>query len=292
MTGDELKALLAASTTKIVNITETVTIGTLDHIDLDGHEVVSTADPMFSVSGNNWSIRNGKVWSLDGVTIDLISTSLGLVSGVWLATERTDKPVVQCVGSGQCYDTMFQACELSKPPGMSVPIVNVSVDADFYNSNVWDKIRFQTNGGPTAPCVVMETLSKTSWIYGNRFSNINAEIPNAGVFRFGGCYGTILDNITVYDTQLSGNITADLVWFGYASIPGLRCINTTVRNYARLAGTLNPGLFDVNIYQHYTPSILLEHISATGTLLRVQCPPEATRIEVQDFKTPWRNSYS
>lgn len=291
MTVDQLKTILAASTSKVVEITDTVVVGTLDHLDLDGRELRSTADPMFCVFGNNWSIRNGKIHALDGVTVDIVSTSLGLVSGVWLASERADKPVVQCVGTGQCYDTMFHACELSHPPSMTVPLLYVSVEADTYNSNVWDKIRFQTNGSPAAPCVIVETSSQTSWIYANRFSNINGEIPNAGLFRFGGCYGTILDNITVYDTNLSGNITEDLIWFGLASTPGLRCIHTTVRNYTRLAGVLDTGKFDVNIFQHYTTTILLEQINATGTSLRVQCPPTSTRVGVQDFLQPWRNYY-
>lgn len=290
MTVDDLKASLAASTTRRVNIGETVEVGDFDHLDLDGHDLRSTADPMFSVRAEHWSIRNGKIVAETGVTIDINKSTMGLVSGV-LAQSRL-KEVVRCVGQSSCFDTLFQSCQLMAGPNMAVPIVTVSVNGALFSSNTFRNIRFQTkgnSGAPIVPVVIMECVNPTKWIYGNRFTDINAEMPNAGLFRFGACSGTVIDNVTIYDANIAGSIIDDIIWFGRASVPGLNCIRTTVRNYNRIAGSLDTGKYDLHFAGHYSDGVLLEQIYGAGTSLRVKTIRRADRIEVQDFNSFWVN---
>lgn len=290
MTVDELKEILANSISKIVNITTTVEVGDFDHLDLDGHEVQSTADPMFRINGSHWSIRNGKIRATAGIVIDIIKSTLGHVSGVSLKVGQRDKEVVRCIGGNSCNDTLFECCELAHVRNMEVPIVNISLNGPFYNSNSWNQIRFQTTGSPAASCVIMECLTADNWLYNNSFTNINGEQPNSGLIHCKSCYGTNMENIGVYDTHLSDNIIDDILWFGKSAAPGLNCKRTTLRNYVRVSGILDQDKYDINIYGHFSDGMLLEQISGVGSRLRVKCPLSATRIEVQEFNDPWRNA--
>lgn len=287
MTVDELRALLESSTDDIVNISETVFVADGNHIDLDGRTIFSTADPAIAVDGKRWSIRNGRFRADGGVCIDLVKASIGHVSGMFLESGSPDKEIVRCIGDGQCYDTLFQACELAHSPNMTVPIVRVSVDGNYYNSNSWQNIRFQTNGAPQAPCVVLECNAGT-WLWANSFRDINGERPNAGLIHCRGCSGTILENVVVYDTHLgNGSVSDDVLFFGRVS-GKLKCDRTTIRNYSRLEGNLDAGKYDINMADHYSTAYL-EQISGTSSRLRVICRVATTRVNVQDFRTIWEN---
>lgn len=287
MTVDELMAIKSKKN-KTINIKETVVIGDRDHLNLDGCEIISDADPGFIISGAHWSLQNGKIRTTNGVTIDIEGSTVGRVSSMFLESARPDKEIVRCIGNSYSYDTLFQACELASVPGMAVPMVKVSVDGSFYNSNTWDSIRFQSNGSPTAPAVLLECNIGGTWLFGNCFSHINGEQPNAGLIHCRTCSGTVIQNAVIYDAHRSNGVTDTLLYFGKTEA-GLRCIHTTVRNYARLSGTLSSDKYDINLEQHYSTTGLLEQISAIGSSLRVRCPARTIRIGVQDFNDPWLN---
>ena len=105
------------------------------------------------------------------------------------------------------YDTHFIGGEWVKPQGMTVLHIMVATNGPFFNANSVSRCRFQTNGAPLSPCVLLSCTLTNNWLYGNTFSNINFEIPNAGAIHLHSCFAHSLQDIQIFDADLFGPIS-------------------------------------------------------------------------------------
>lgn len=233
----------------VIKLDDTILISDYSALDLKEKTIESTADPVIQVQGRHWSLRNGKVRSTAGHVLDIIGSANGLVSNTHLSTTMKSKAVVRCVGQNQCYDTHFVGGELEKPQGMLTPIVEVLVSGPFFNANSFQNLRIQTNGIPQAPCVKLSCAHSANWLYGNAFSNINFEIPNAGAIHLESTFSTTMINLQMFDCDLYGPITNHLIQLGRISTSHLKCKMTKLLTYFRLSGVMGANVYDI-----YAPS--------------------------------------
>lgn len=278
----QLNALIIADTTGTIQIDENVLVTHNDVLNLQGKSVEIDADPAVSINGAHWSILPGKLRAMSGVLFDCLSASSGLMLNVWATGLLRGKELFRCVGGNQCYDLNVIGGEWAKPQDMTTPIINVDVNGPFFNRNVWQGLRFQTNGRPVAPVIHLRCSHTANWVYGNSFRDINFEIPNAGAIHMESCFGTQLQQITVFDADLFGPITDDLIKVT-KRINGLRSRSTSVDGYFRLSGVLNSGVVDINIQDaaHYAPTLsvrMIDGIDGAGIKLRVPTYIDRTLI--------------
>ena len=273
MNVSKLNRIISGSSKKEIQLGETLIISNNDVLDLRGKIVQSIADPVFQIRGSYWTIMNGKLRAMNGVLFDCINSSSGLILNVWATGIRRTKELFRCVGSNSCYDTNVIGGEWAKPQSMLTPIVNIDVNGPFYNSNRWSGIRFQTNGIPQAPVMFMRCSHLTNWIYGNTIEHINFEIPNAGAIHMEGVFNTRLQQINIFDADLFGPITDDIIRI--QKNLGLKSRNTVIDGYMRLSGTMNNGKYDISIPDsvHYQPNLKITSVDGIdGALLRAALP--------------------
>lgn len=274
-----LKALLQSDTSGTITVNETVYIGDMDCLDLDGKTVNSNADPAVQIQGRYWTIRSGKLRAQNGILFECVSSACGLIENVWATGWLKSKELFRCVGAGACYDTNVIGGEWAKPADMLTPIIRVEVNGPTYNRNTWQGLRMQTNGRPQAPVIKLACMHSANWIYANVIRDINFEIPNAGAVHLESTFQTVLDGIHVFDADLYGAITDDLVKVG-KSPNGLKSKSTTVRNYTRLSGALSAGKVDINIGDvgHYNNNLIVEMVDGIdGAGLKVRLPEWVTQ---------------
>lgn len=279
MTVAQLMVLLDSDTTGTVTVNETVYVGDLNVLDLRGKTVKSTADPAFQIQGRWWTIRGGKVQATAGVLFECVSSSSGLMANVFASGLLRGKELFRCIGSNGCYDTNVIGGEWAKPADMLTPIIRVEVNGPTYNRNTWQGLRLQTNGRPQAPAIKLACTHSANWIYANVIRDINFEIPNAGAIHLESCFQTVLDGIHVFDADLFGPITDDLVKVG-KSTNGLKSKSTTLRQYMRLSGSLSEGKVDITIGDvgHYNNNLIVEMVDGIdGAGLKVRLPEWATQ---------------
>lgn len=279
MNVGQLMMLLDADTSGTVTVDETVYIADLNVLDLGGKTVKITADPAIQIQGRYWSIRGGKLQATAGVLFECVSSSSGLIANVFASGLMRGKELFRCIGGNGCYDTNVIGGEWAKPADMLAPIIRVEVNGPTYNRNTWQGLRFQTNGRPQAPSVKLACTHSANWIYSNAFRDINFEIPNAGAIHLESCFQTTMDGIHVFDADMYGAITDDLVKVG-KSPNGLKSKSTTVRNYTRLSGALSAGKVDINIGDvgHYNNNLIVEMVDGIdGAGLKVRLPEWVTQ---------------
>lgn len=270
-----VNALIAADTTGTIAIDENIRIGHNDVLQLNGKTLEITADPAITIQGSRWSILTGKLRAMNGALFDCVSSSSGLMLNVWATGLLRAKELFRCNGNNSCYDLNVIGGEWTKPQDMTTPIISVNVNGPFFNRNLWQGIRFQTNGRPTAPVIKLACAHDGNWVYGNAFRDINFEIPNAGAVHLESCFGTQLQQITVFDADLFGPITDDLVKVTKRPT-GLKSRNTSVNGYFRLSGSLNAGKVDINIPDavHYSPTLAVTMVDGIdGAQVAVRLPP-------------------
>jgi len=256
MTSKQLQALIDAETTNTLTISETVLIQDRSSINLRELNVVSSADPVFSIQGKHWMVQSGKVTATNGVLFDCINSQSGMVHNVFMSGFFKSKALFQCMNNNSCYDTHFIGGEWAKPQGMTVPHIMVATNGPFFNANSVSRCRFQTNGIPASPCILLSCTLTNNWLYGNTFSNINYEIPNAGAIHLHSCFGHSLQDIQIFDADLFGPITDHLIKLTRSSSTSLRSNQTRLHGYFRLSGTINDGIYDI-----FAPST--DHVSDT-----------------------------
>lgn len=249
MTSKQLQALIDAETTNTLTISETVLIQDRSSINFRELNVISSADPVFSIQGKHWMVQSGKATATNGVLFDCINSQSGLVQNVFMSGFFKSKALFQCMNNSSCYDTHFIGGEWAKPQGMTVPHIMVAVNGPFFNANSVSRCRFQTNGAPLSPCVLLSCTLTNNWLYGNTFSNINFEIPNAGAIHLHSCFGHSLQDIQIFDADLFGSITDHIIKLTRSSSTSLRSNQTRLLGYFRLSGALEEGVFDI-----YAPS--------------------------------------
>jgi len=275
----QLTMLLDSDTTGTVTVDETIVIGDLNVLDLRGKTVKVTADPAISIQGRWWTIRGGKVQATAGVLFECVNSSSGLLANVFASGLMRGKELFRCIGGNGCYDTTVIGGEWAKPADMLTPIIRIEVNGPTYNRNTWQGLRIQTNGRPQAPAIKLACTHSANWIYSNVIRDINFEIPNAGAVHLESCFQTVLDGIHVFDADLFGPITDDVVKVG-KSVSGLKSKSTTIRNYTRLSGSLNEGKADLNIGDtgHYNSNLIVEMVDGIdGAGLKVRLPEWTTQ---------------
>lgn len=241
----DLQRLIDSSLLDSIQVEETIVISDRSYLDLKGLEVVSSADPVFTIQGRHWMIQAGKVKSTSGVIFDCISSQSGMVLNTFFTGSLRAKPLFQCLDGNSCYDTHFIGGEWQKPQGMLSPIVSVEVDGPYFNNNSWSRCRFQTNGMPESPCVKLTCTKKNNWIYGNSFQQINFEIPNGGAIHLHSCFGHTIQDVQMFDADLFGTITNHLIYLTRSSATSLRSTQTRIHGYFRLSGVLDEGVYDI-----------------------------------------------
>lgn len=274
MTIAQLNRYMTSVGTQSVTIRETVLVSDNDVLNLNGRTLELYADPAIIIDGAHWTIKCGKLRAMVGVLFECIGSSSGLILNVWAAGLLRGKELFRCIGTNQCYDTHVIGGEWERPQGMIVPTVNVAVSGPFYNANRWTSLRFQTNGMPAAPVFKLVCTHDANWLYGNTIEYINFEIPNAGAIHLESCFGTSLRQIEVFDADLFGPITDDLIKVTKRST-GLRSRNTSLRGYFRLSGTRNANVVDINIPStvHYQPALEIGNVDGIdGALVAVIVP--------------------
>lgn len=245
MNTKDLQALINSETTDTLTINETADISDRSTLNLHSKRIISSADPVFRISGRHWTIQGGHVTASQGTLFDCLSSQSGLSINMFYSGFLKSKPLFQCLGSSACYDTHFIGGEWAKPQGMSTPHILVATSGPFFNNNSWSRCRFQTNGIPQAPCVSLACTLSNNWIYGNAFQNINFEIPNAGAIHLYSCFGHSLQDIQVYDADLFGPITDHLIKLTRSNPQSLRTTQTRLQGYFRLSGLLNESVYDI-----------------------------------------------
>lgn len=269
----QVQRIVNTTPTQKITIEENIIIGSNDVLDLHGKTLEIIADPAITIQGMHWTVMNGKLRAMTGVLFDCVGSSSGLILNVWAAGLLRSKELFRCIGTNQCYDTNVIGGEWEKPQSMTTPIVNVDVSGPFYNSNRWTGIRFQTNGMPAAPVMSFRCSHLANWIYGNTVDHINFEIPNAGAIHMQGVFNTSLRQINIFDADLFGPITDDIIRVTKGA--GLKSRNTEINGYMRLSGTMNPGKYDINIPDsvHYTPNLRVVGVDGIdGALLTTVLP--------------------
>ncbi len=283
LTVTQVNTLIDADTTGTVTLNDGVLIGDLDFLNLRNKTIEIVADPAITIQGQHWTIIGGKLRAMSGVLFECISSNAGLMANVWATGLLRSKELFRCLGTNGCYDTTVIGGEWAKPADMLSPIVRVEVSGPFYNRNKWNSIRFQTNGRPQAPVVKLTCTNSANWIYGNSVSDINFEIPNAGAVHLESCFGTELSGMNMFDCNLFGPITDDLIRVGkYAT--GLKSKMTTIRHYLRLSGALNEGIVDINAVDagNYQPSLIVDMVDGiAGAGLKVKLPEWVNQRAVQ-----------
>jgi hypothetical protein len=268
-----LNALVVADNTGTVAVNENVVVGHNDVLDPKGKTIEITSDPAVTLNGAHWSILPGKLRAMNGILFDCVSASSGLMLNVWATGLLRGKELFRCIGDNSCYDLSVLGGEWTKPQDMTTPIVDVNVNGPYFNRNLWQGIRFQTNGRPVAPVVSMKCANVANWIYGNTFRDINFEIPNAGAIHLESVFGTIMQQIAIFDANLFGSITDDLIKVTKRG-NGLRSRSTLIDGYFRLSGILDEGKMDINIPDsvHYTPTLsvrMVDGIDGANVTLNV-----------------------
>lgn len=275
----QLTVLIDSDTTGTITVDEPVYINDLNVLDLKSKTVRITTDPAVVIQGRWWVIQGGKLQATAGVLFDCLSSSSGLMLNVFASGLLRGKELFRCVGGSACYDTNVIGGEWAKPADMLSPIVRVEVTGATYNRNTWQGVRMQTNGRPQAPVIKLSCLHSANWIYSNVIRDVNFEIPNAGAIHLESCFQTVLDGIHVFDANLFGPITDDLVKVS-KSANGLKSKSTTIKNYMRLSGALNEGKVDINVTDagHYNHNLIVEMVEGIdGVGLKVRVPEWAAQ---------------
>jgi hypothetical protein len=152
-------------------------------------------------------------------------------------------------------------------------MISVNVSGTFFNANSISKMRFQTNGRPSAPVIRIVTSITSTWLYGNTIADINFEVATAGAVVLGSCYGTTLQNIQIYDAHLYAPISNHLVSFTREIPTALRSASTSITGYIRPSGTMPADKYDLHIpsTEHYGGSVYINSVcSPPGSSNRVK----------------------
>lgn len=274
MRVQQLNRYITSVTSDVVRINETIEIGDHDVLQLGHRTLELAADPGIQINGSHWTIIGGKFRAVGGVLFDCIRSSMGLMLNVFAAGVFKSKELFRCEGTNSCYDTNIIGGEWAKPQDMTTPIVSVNVSGPFYNSNRWEGLRFQTNGRPAASVMKLVCSHNANWIYGNTIDHINFEIPNAGAIHLESCFNTSLRQINIFDADLFGPITDDIIKVTKRST-GLKSKGTEINGYLRLSGALNSDKVDINIQDaaHYAKTLSVRMVDGIdGAQLKVKLP--------------------
>ena len=273
ITIGQLKDLIRDDKTGTVFLTDTVHVRHLDHINLGGTTLISSADPAFIIQGTHWSLADGKLVATNGVAFECVFSSVGVIRNLYCSSRNNTKSLFRCMGASSAYDTHIEGGEWEQSPSMTVPIIHVEVDKEYFNINSFSKIRFQTNGTPSAPVIKLATLSPSHWLIGNSFSDLNFEIATAGAIHLFSCAGTSMTNIQMFDSHI-GSMTDHCIKVGRRNMSSLRSRGTSIRGYLRLGGSLPTQFSDIYAPEdmHYGNSFNVSNVGGNASFRTTIAP--------------------
>lgn len=251
--------------------TDPVSVGVVDWLGEDGS--VLDGDVIFD------GVTRGRVQQLKmfGKT-----TLLNLSRSVFDQTHLSGQ--VRYVGDGEYVgDNLFRACELSQAPGSPEPIIWFTATHGEVNENSFLRCRFQTNGSPQAPAIILEHVTSQSYMYGNTFRDCSFELASAGGIHLFGAFGTVIDKPAFYDAVAYSDHPILL----HKRPAGSQTKHTTINSYMRASGSLNSGVYDIRQWDaHSTRIEQYANVQATGNRISLNNFPSIvdgvhpTQVEV------------
>ena len=248
-----------------VFVADPLIVDSPSYIDLNGYKLSSSASAVFRFVAGAWDVflENGELVAQNGHVFDVEYLSNSTIQRTTAQTWKADKSVWR-QDDGQAYDVLVQGGHWKGKAGMTEPIVYIS--RGHFNTNTFQRLRFTNNASITPPNVPVIYLQKQeqNWYYQNVFRDMNFEQPNAGAVHAYGIFGTLFENLGVYDTGPAGLIT-DHLWMVDASTTGLKSVDTTFKNVTRVGnGQAVSGIHDIHIEGHYSKSLIVDNCGGSS----------------------------
>lgn len=166
----------------------------------------------------------------------------------WLWSNTTSGSILEQSTADNYIRVTVDDCNLLRPGGSTVPAWNVVNSIGGANCNVWRNLIVDNDSSVpcTAPFFHLESTASGNYCYDNRFEDLCGERNTGGIIRALSVRNLFVDNVTDYDA--TANYTADMVKVGKSVTGGsLPSANVIVTGCGRRGGTLDPGVYDVNL---------------------------------------------
>ena len=147
---------------------------------------------------------------------------------------------------GTLIEGYFSYCDLSS--GGTAPTAaafNLTDSGGAFNATVFEKCVCTFQNAATAYFFNWVCTNSGSFSYGNSFRDVVFEQCSAGAIFAQGHFGTVVDNVGLWDGSTIGNSTADLIHFGKYST-GLSSRGISIRGGTRENSTLGGSFYDIS----------------------------------------------
>lgn len=140
-------------------------------------------------------------------------------------------------------DNIWLNFEMQHVAGASVSPFVLYGTTGANNANTWQRGRVTYSSGTTPFFVVENDVAPgNNYAYDNEWRGITAEVCPGGVIALKGCFGSVLDHVSLWD---SGTMANDAVFVG-ASASGTGSVATTIIDYGRRSTPLG-GHYDIKL---------------------------------------------
>lgn len=198
--------------------------------------------------GNNFTLRDVTLRATTGgghVIRCAHSTSFLSVRGVDLRQDNLDKSVLWFddtagTAGGSFIDNHFENCDTWHKSDATVATWHLRGGA--INRNRWVSTRCTYSGNYVW---WIESTASGSYASQNLIEGVTSEVNNGGLIKLLGCRVTKIANVGIYDLQVKGPTTRDLIVIGSTPVTKLPSGQIVVETVTRHGGTLGAGLFDV-----------------------------------------------
>lgn len=233
--------------------------------------IASSSSNILHLSADGTTLRNLSLYSdaTGGHTIQQTGNmSYLLVDRCWLYALNTTKSIWD--NQGYIYiDNKVTNSVLWISASHTVPAWNMVVSGGLIASNTWERLRCEYSGNYF---FWLEDTLSGSFVYDSVFRDITFEVTNGGNIRLLSSCGAVIENCTSND---NGTILKDLFVLGQ-SIAGSVSSMNTIRNSQRRGGTLNTGIYDINLLaanrtliENYANSASTAQINVNGQIYTV-----------------------
>jgi hypothetical protein len=187
-------------------------------------------------------IKNIGLYSNNGHALEFAGTAARCrFLDLDLYTAALDKSCIYAEGLISCVFDGGQY-KVSNSLSRTEDIVKLKSNGGSINDNTFRNMWFYNAYAKHA--VYLYELNSQTYIYNNVFRDITVERSPAGFIRMGGTFGTILDNVNMYDAP--SPYTADIIKIdGNTEFSQNR--GTVINNYSRMGGALEAGVNDISL---------------------------------------------
>jgi hypothetical protein len=172
---------------------------------------------------------------------------------------------------------LVENCELNRPAGATVAGWYMTSNAGGTNANIFRNVWVFSGDSTAAPAFYLESDANGNWLYDNVFEDIVGEQNRGGLIEAYSVHGLVVRRC--YSWDAGGAYMRDLIKVGKSTATGgLASRHVIVEESGRHGGTLNAGVYDINLVPGEVVSSRVQNCGHSSGTLAANLPADTVQI--------------